>query len=150
VFTDGLSYLGAGVGLSVGRRVTARLRLELGMGHGFGSAIRASNGVLDYRSRTSSTQATLGAGYDLAIGLGRVPLVARPGVRVGGRVIIEEADVGQATSRSTHLHPLVGPCLAIALRLGRMELGVDGEAFYVPTWPAAPSAGLYGFAAVAF
>src|SRR4051812_5467238 len=55
VFTDGLSYLDAGVGGALGYHVSSRLRLELSVLRSFGAEVRASNDVLAYRSSDSST-----------------------------------------------------------------------------------------------
>jgi hypothetical protein len=151
VFTDGLSYVGPSVGGAVGWRPWGRrLRLEAGVLHAFGSDVRATNGIVAYRSATSSSRVTAGVSVDVYTGRLLLPLILRPGVRAGANVVVDETVVGPARARGTQLYPVVGPSLVLAARLRGFELGVDGEAYYVPTWPAAPLAALSGFIAVMF
>jgi hypothetical protein len=112
--------------------------------------VYATNGNIAYRSSTWSTRATAGVGLDVAVGRLVVPLILRPGIGAGANLVADETRVGPARARTSRLYPLVGPSLVLAARLRSFEVGVHGEAFYVPTWPAAPLAGMTGFLAVMF
>lgn len=150
VFTTGLSYLGTGAGLSIAYAITPSWVADATLLGSQGESIRASNqgnGGFVYQSSYSSIQSTLGAAYTGRMG----PLRIRPGVRAGLSFVDGRTKLGASTMRDEHRLPIVGPHLEITVRLfSRFEVGVDGEAFFLPTWVAAPTAGLYGVAGAVF
>lgn len=146
VFTEGISYLGVGVGAALGRRVGAHLRLELVGLASFGSSERASNATITYRAEYSSFQLSAGAAYEIRL----AAISLRPGFRAGGSLIEGHTRIGSVALHDLHMGAILGPSLAALAHIAKMELGFAGEAFFLPTRPAAPTAGVYAIAGVAF
>ncbi|MDB4937260.1 MAG: hypothetical protein JWP87_4232 [Labilithrix sp.] len=147
VWSSGVNYLNDGFGASIGHRFGLHLRVEVVALWSYGASVTAANSTIAYRSAYSSTQGSVGVGYEWRFGALRL----RPGARAGAIVTDGYTRVGTATMHDHHWLPIIGPSVeAVVLVARRIELGVVGEAFFVPTWIAAPAAGVYGVAGVAF
>lgn len=146
MFTSGVSPVGAGAGPSIARVFRSRLRLELAAMWSAGTSERASNASFTYRSSYSSMHATAGIGYELALG----PFRVTPGARFGGLRVEGTTHDGDAKFHDERWLPILGPSLLLIARIGRLELGLDGEAFYLPTWVASPICALYATGGLRF
>jgi hypothetical protein len=145
-WTTGVSSLGAGAGASVGYVFPIRIRLELVAVWSAGDTDVASNAVLTYRASYSSLRGTAGAAYEIPIG----PVRLRPGLQTGLTFIYGTTQVGAAKVRDGEPRFIVGPALAAVVRLGRFDVGLATEAFFLPSWVAAPSAGVYALTGARF
>jgi hypothetical protein len=58
--------------------------------------------------------------------------------------------VGPTKIRDGEPRFIVGPDLAAVVRLGRYDVGIATEAFFLPSWVAAPSAGIYALTGARF
>ena len=145
-WTTGVSSLGVGLGGSAGYVFPFRIRLELVAVWSAGDTDGASNGVITYRSSYSSLRGTAGASYEIPIG----PVRLRPGIQTGFTFIYGYTQVGPAKLRDGEPRFIVGPALAAVVRLGRYDVGVATEAFFLPSWVAAPSAGVYALSGMRF
>jgi hypothetical protein len=146
MFTTGVSPVGVGAGPSLARVFRSHVRLELAAMWSYGTSERATNGSFTYRSSYASMHLTGGVGYELALG----PLRITPGARVGGLRVEGTTHDGAAKFHDEQLHPMFGPSLLLIVRVGHVELGVDGEAYYLPTWVASPICALYATGGVRF
>ena len=145
-WTTGVSSLGVGLGASAGYVFPARIRLEVVAVWSAGDTDGASNGVITYRASYSSLRGTVGALYEIPIG----PVRLRPGIQTGLTFIYGYTQVGLAKVRDGEPRFIVGPALTAVVRLGRYDVGVAGEAFFLPSWVAAPSAGVYAVSGMRF
>lgn len=145
-WTTGVSSLGVGAGASAGYVFPFRLRLEVVAVWSAGDVDAAGNGAVTYRASYSSLRGTAGAAYEIPIG----PLRLRPGAQTGLTFIYGYTRVGSAKIRDGEPRYIVGPALAAVVRLGRYDVGVAAEAFFLPSWVAAPSAGVYALTGVRF
>ena len=145
-WTTGVSSLGVGLGGSAGYVFPARLRLEVVAVWSAGDTDGAGNGVITYRSSYSSLRGTAGAAYEIPIG----PVRLRPGLQTGVTLIYGFTRVGPTKIRDGEPRFIVGPALAAVVRLDRYDLGIAAEAFFLPSWVAAPSAGIYALSGVRF
>lgn len=145
-WTTGVSSLGTGAGASVGYVFPVRIRLELVAVWSAGDTDVASNAVLTYRASYASLRGTAGAAYEIPIG----PVRLRPGVQTGFTFIYGTTQVGAAKLRDGEPRFIVGPALAAVMRLGRFDVGLATEAFFLPSWVAAPSAGVYALTGARF
>jgi hypothetical protein len=146
VFTSGVSYLNTGFGVSVGHTLGPHFRLEAVGLSSSGEGVRAENASIAYRSIYSSFRASLSLSYEARLG----PVRLRPGIGAGVSVIDGHTTIGTTTLRDVHWAAIVGPVLESVVRVGHFEIGVAGEAFFVPGWPAAPTVGTYGIAGIVF
>jgi hypothetical protein len=146
VFTDGVSYLNTGFGLAIGHGLGRHFRVEVVGLWSSGAKERASNGTIRYQSAYSSVRGSLGMSYEARLG----PVRLRPGLTGGVYVIDGYTQVGTAKQQDALWRPFFGPYLESVVLVGRFELGLACEAFYVPSWPAAPTAGVYGIAGLVF
>ena len=145
-WTTGIASLGVGLGASAGYVFLSRIRLDAVALWSAGDTDEASNGAITYRSSYSSLRGTAGAAYDIPIG----PVHLRPGLQTGATLIYGYTRVGAATVRDGAPRFIVGPQLAAVLRAGHFDVGVVIEAFFLPSWVAAPSAGVYALTGVRF
>ena len=145
-WTTGVSSLGVGLGASAGYVFPARIRLEVVAVWSAGDTDGAGNGVITYRSSYSSLRGTAGAAYEIPIG----PVRLRPGLQAGATLIYGFTRVGPAKIRDGEPRFIVGPALSAVVRLDRYDLGVAAEAFFLPSWVAAPSAGIYALSGLRF
>jgi len=145
-WTTGVSSLGVGLGGSAGYVFPFRIRVELVAVWSAGETDGASNGVITYRSSYSSLRGTAGAAYEIPIG----PVRLRPGLQTGLTFIYGYTRVGAAKIRDAEPRFIVGPDLAAVVRLGRYDVGLAAEAFFLPSWVAAPSAGVYALSGMRF
>jgi hypothetical protein len=145
-WTTGVSSLGVGLGASAGYVFPARIRLEVVAVWSAGDTDGAGNGAITYRSSYSSLRGTAGAAYEIPIG----PVRLRPGVQTGATLIYGFTRVGPTKIRDGEPRFIVGPAIEAVVRLGRYDLGVAAEAFFLPSWVAAPSAGIYALSGVRF
>jgi hypothetical protein len=145
-WTTGVSSLGVGLGAAAGYVFPARIRLEVVAVWSAGDTDGAGNGVVTYRSSYSSLRGTAGAAYEIPIG----PVRLRPGLQTGATLIYGFTRVGTAKIRDGEPRFIVGPALSAVVRFGRYDLGVAAEAFFLPSWVAAPSAGIYALTGVRF
>lgn len=145
-WTTGVSSLGLGAGASAGYVFPARLRLEVVAVWSAGETDAAGNGVITYRSSYSSLRGTAGAAYEIPIG----PVRLRPGLQAGVTLIYGFTRVGPTKIRDGEPRFIVGPDLAAVVRLGRYDVGIATEAFFLPSWVAAPSAGIYALTGARF
>jgi hypothetical protein len=139
-WSTGVSHLGVGEGLAVGRTWASGIHLELQGFHFQGAEVTASNAVLRYRASYSSLQLQGAAGYDFALGALRI----RPSLCTGFAFVDGKTVVGAAKESDDITRWQVGPSLTVLVRVSRFVIGVDGQAFFVPSTVAAPSLGLYG------
>jgi len=148
VFTSGVSYLGFGWGAGIGFRPGGgAVRLEGLFLSSSGTTESARNDALRYRTSYSAARATLGLGYSLLVDR---HLAVRPGLRAGLTVLDGRTTLGRSQSETDEAFPVAGLTMALSVPLGRLELGVDGDAYFAPTWVAAWTAGLYATAAATF
>jgi hypothetical protein len=145
-WTTGVSSLGVSLGASAGYVFPARIRLEVVAVWSAGDTDGAGNGAITYRSSYSSLRGTAGAAYEIPIG----PVRLRPGVQTGATFIYGFTRVGTSKIRDGEPRFIVGPALSAVVRLGRYDLGVAAEAFFLPSWVAAPSAGIYALSGLRF
>lgn len=145
-WTTGVSSLGVGLGGSAGYVFPWHLRLELVALWSAGDTDGANNAAITYRASYSSLRGTGGVAYEIAIG----PVRLRPGIQAGATFIYGSTKVGPATVRDGEPRFIVGPSLAAVLRVERFDVGIATEAFFLPSWVAAPSAGVYALTGVRF
>lgn len=145
-WTTGVASLGVGAGASAGYVFPFRLRLEAVAVWSAGDTDGAGNGIITYRASYSSLRATAGAAYEIPIG----PVRLRPGAQTGFTFIYGYTRVGSSKIRDGEPRYIVGPALAAVLRLGRYDVGLAAEAFFLPSWVAAPSAGVYALTGARF
>lgn len=139
-WTTGVSHLGVGEGLALGHTWASKLHLELQGLHFQGQEVSAGNATITYRAEYSSTQVQAGFGYGLALGR----LLVRPYVQSGLSFVDGHTTVGTAKLRDEITRWMVGPSVAVLVRVSRFVVGVDGQAFFVLTTVAAPSLGVFG------
>ncbi|HEY8073719.1 MAG TPA: hypothetical protein VIF62_06415 [Labilithrix sp.] len=138
----GVSHLGVGEGLAIGRTFGSGLHLEL---QGFlfqGASVEASNDAFAYRAHYSSTQLQAGAGWDLPLAF----FVVRPSLETGFVFVDGKTTVGPSKEHDAITRFVVGPSLAALVRVWHVSFGVDAQAFFVPSTIAAPSLGVFGVA----
>jgi hypothetical protein len=145
-WTTGVSSLGVGLGGSAGYVFPFRIRVELVAVWSAGDTDAASNGVIRYRASYSSLRGTAGAAYEIPIG----PVRVRPGLQTGFTFIYGYTQVGAAKLRDGEARFIVGPALSAVVRVGRWDVGLATEAFFLPSWVAAPSAGIYALTGTRF
>jgi hypothetical protein len=139
-WSTGVSHLGMGEGLAVGRTFPSRVHVEIQGLHFHGEEARAGNESLVYRAEYASTQLQAAFGYELALGILRV----RPGVQSGVSFVSGHTSVGTVQRRDDIARWMVGPSVTVLVHVAQLVVGVDAQAFFVPTAVAAPAAGLYG------
>ncbi len=145
-WTTGVSSLGVGVGGSVGYVLPVRIRFELVLLWSAGDTDDAGNGAFRYAASYSSLHGTAAVAYEIPIG----PVRLRPGIEGGATLIYGYTTVGAATLHDDKLRFIVGPALSGVVRIERFDVGLAAEAFFVPTWVAAPRAGIYALTGMRF
>ena len=75
--------------------------------------------------------------------LGRGSVRLRPGLQSGLTIITGSTRIGTSSVQDVDPRFLLGPALSAVVHVGRLELGIATEAFFLPSQPAAPSAGVY-------
>ncbi len=146
-WSTGVSSLGVGLGASGGYVFSSpRIRLEVVALWSVGDTDAASNGVITYRASYSSLRVTGGVAYEIPIG----PVRLRPGIQAGVTLIHGYTRIGAAEVRDGEPRFIMGPQLAAVVRIRRFDVGLAAEAFFLPSWVAAPSAGLYATTGVRF
>ena len=139
-WTTGVSHLGLGEGLALGRTSRSGLHLELQAFHFGGQTVAAGNATLRYAASYRSTAAQAAVGYELGVGIVRL----RPGVAGGLSLIRGRTELGTTELHDDDTRWTFGPSLACFVRLSRLHFGVDAQALFVPAAIAAPSLGLFG------
>lgn len=139
-WSTGVSHLGVGEGLAIGRTWRSGLHLELQGFHFEGDRDVAGNATLTYVSSYHSLAAQVGASYELALGRLRI----RPGGLVGISFIDGVTKLGPAIIRDEVTRGMFGPSLTCFVVVSRFHVGAEAQALFVPTTVAAPSVAAFG------
>ena len=135
-FTTGLSPYGAFVGLGVRARAVAHLWLSTSLFSFAGASAAADGDGVAYRAHDRSYGLAFDATWRFDVG----PCFLEPGAEVGAAWVLGSTYVTPAQISDRYVAGNVGPVLRAAVRVGRLALGVEVAALYVPSSVAAPVA----------
>ena len=139
-WSTGVSHLGIGEGLALGRTWGWGLHLELSAAHFEGQRITAGNAMLEYVASYHSYAMQAGAGWELRAAF----LHVRPGVQSGVSFIEGKTKLGSLALHDDIARLMFGPSLAAFVQISHFHVGAAAEAFFVPSTVAAPTLGVFG------
>ena len=138
-FSTGVSHLGMGEGLAVGRTFDFGLHRELEGFHFEGSRQSAADSTEKYVASYQSFAVQSGAGWEFRAG----PVRLRPGVELGAAIVTGHTKLGTLTLHDDVTRLMFGPAFAAWVPLAMVRLGVEGQGLFVPSVVAAPTLAMF-------